>query len=46
MRRPRRRNARALPTRIALCEMDDITERLTRAGGYARYEVSNWSLGW
>ena len=23
--------------------MDDITERLTRAGGYARYEVSNYA---
>lgn len=23
--------------------MDDITERLTQAGGYARYEVSNYA---
>ena len=32
-----------LPDEDALCEMDDITERLTRAGGYARYEVSNYA---
>ena len=32
-----------LPDEDALCEMDDITERLTQAGGYARYEVSNYA---
>ncbi len=32
-----------LPDEDALCEMDDITERLTKAGGYARYEVSNYA---
>ena len=32
-----------LPDEDALCEMDDITEGLTRAGGYARYEVSNYA---
>ena len=32
-----------LPDEDALYEMDDITERLTQAGGYARYEVSNYA---
>ena len=32
-----------LPDEDALEEMDDITEALTRAGGYARYEVSNYA---
>ena len=34
---------RLLPDEDALCEMDDITKRLTQAGGYARYEVSNYA---
>lgn len=32
-----------LPDEDALCEMDDITEALTRQAGYARYEVSNYA---
>ena len=32
-----------LPEEDALDEMDDITERLTREAGFARYEVSNYA---
>ncbi|MGN0995332.1 MAG: radical SAM family heme chaperone HemW [Candidatus Ventricola sp.] len=32
-----------LPDEDALEEMDAVTEALTRAGGYARYEVSNYA---
>ena len=32
-----------LPDEDALCQMDETTDRLTRAAGYARYEVSNYA---
>ena len=32
-----------LPDEDALEEMDEVTERLTRAAGFARYEVSNYA---
>ena len=32
-----------LPDEDALCAMDEITQRLTCAGGYAQYEVSNYA---
>ena len=32
-----------LPDEDALLQMDETTERLTRAAGYARYEVSNYA---
>ena len=32
-----------LPDEDAICEMDEITQKLTRAAGYAQYEVSNYA---
>ena len=32
-----------LPDEDAVCRMDDITQQLTRAAGYAQYEVSNFA---
>lgn len=32
-----------LPDEDALCRMDEVTERLTREAGFARYEVSNYA---
>lgn len=32
-----------LPDEDTLCEMDDITEALTRQAGYTQYEVSNYA---
>ena len=32
-----------LPDEDTLCQMDETTERLTRAADYARYEVSNYA---